>query len=77
MKYTDDLSQCRVEGKTFRTAMVDIDVKARIWLFRFFVRLFRTKFMQKKLLTGIFEGLSIGLALPYHFAHKSRHLKLL
>ena len=77
MKYTNNPSQFRVKGKTFRTAIVDIDVKARIWLFCFFVRFFWTKFMQKKLLNGMFEGPSIGFALPYHSAHRSRHLKLL
>ena len=54
MEYMDDISKCRVKGKTFCAAMVDIDVKTRIWPFRFFVRLFRTKFTQKKLLTGSF-----------------------
>ena len=63
MKYTNDLSQCRVKGKTFRTTMADIDVKTRIWLFRFFIHLFWTKFMQKKLLTGILKVQASGLHL--------------
>ena len=76
MKNTNDLSQCRVKGKTFRTTMADIDVKTRIWLFRFFVGLFQTKFVQKKLLTGIFEDPSIGSTLLCHSIHRNGHLKL-
>ena len=76
MKYTNKLSQCRVKGKTFRTTMADIDVKTRIWLFPFFVGLFRTIFVQKKLLAGIFEGPSIGSALLCHSVHRNGHLKL-